>query len=53
LLGAVALACAVAVARPHEVVVYVRAHEVFVLGATAIAATALVLATGLTLVLRR
>lgn len=53
LLGAVALACAVAVARPHEVVVYVRAHEVFVVGATAIGAMALVLATGLMLVLRR
>ena len=53
LLGAVALVCVVALARPHEVVVYARAHEAFVLGATAIGAMALVLATGLMLVLRR
>ena len=53
LLGALALACAVVIARPHQVVVYVRAHEVFVVGATAIGAMALVLATGLMLVLRR
>ena len=53
LLGAVALAVAVAVARPHEVVAYARAHEAFVVGATAIGAMALVLATGLILVLRR
>jgi membrane-associated phospholipid phosphatase len=53
LLGALALACAVAVARPHEVVVYARAHEAFVVGATAIGVMALVLATGLMLVLRR
>jgi hypothetical protein len=53
LVGAVALVCVLALARPHEVVVYARAHEVFVLGATAIGALALVLATGLMLVLRR
>jgi membrane-associated phospholipid phosphatase len=53
LLGAVALACAVAVVRPHQVVVYAGAHEAFMLGATAIGATALALATGLTLALRR
>jgi len=53
LLGALALACAVAVARPHEVVVYARAHEVFMVGALAIGALALALATGLVLALRR
>jgi membrane-associated phospholipid phosphatase len=53
LLGAVALACAVAVARPQEVVLYARAHEAFVVGATAIGALALLLAIGLMLVLRR
>lgn len=53
LLGAVTLACAIAIARPQEVVAYARAHEAFVIGATAIGATALVLATGLMLVLRR
>ena len=52
-LGAVALACAVAVARPHEVFLYARAHEAFVVGATAIGAMALALATGLMLALRR
>jgi membrane-associated phospholipid phosphatase len=53
LLGAVGLAVAVAVARPQQVVVYARAHEAFVVGATAIGALALLLATGLMLVLRR
>jgi membrane-associated phospholipid phosphatase len=52
LLGAVALACVAAIVRPHEVV-YARAHESFLVGATAIGAMALVLATGLILVLRR
>jgi membrane-associated phospholipid phosphatase len=53
LLGALALACAVALARPQQVVDYARAHEAFVVGATAIGATALALATGLMLALRR
>jgi hypothetical protein len=52
-LAAVALACAVAVARPREVFLYAKAHETFVVGATAIAAMALALATGLILALRR
>ncbi len=53
LLGAVALACVLAIDRPQGVVAYARAHEAFVVGAIAIGATALVLATGLMLVLRR
>jgi membrane-associated phospholipid phosphatase len=53
LLGAVALAVTVVVARPQEVVAYAHAHEAFVVGATAIGALALILDTGLMLVLRR
>jgi membrane-associated phospholipid phosphatase len=52
-LGAVALVCGLAIARPHAVVVYVQAHEAFVVGATAIGAMSLALATGLMLALRR
>lgn len=52
-LGAVALTCALALAHPPEVVAYARVHEAFVVGASAIGATALVLATGLMLALRR
>jgi membrane-associated phospholipid phosphatase len=53
LLGAIALVCAVAIARPQGVLAYAQAHQVFVVGATAIGALALALATGLMLVLRR
>ena len=52
-LGAIALTCALALARPPEVVAYARVHEAFLVGASAIGATALVLATGLMLALRR
>ncbi len=40
-------------ARPHAVLDYARAHEVFVIGAAAIAALGVTLASGLTLMLRR
>jgi len=53
LLGAVALAALVAVARPHEVVSYAQAHTAFVVGASAIAALGLILVTGVMLALRR
>jgi membrane-associated phospholipid phosphatase len=53
LLGAVALALVVVIARPQEVAAYARSHETFVVGATAIAALALALATGLMLALRK
>jgi hypothetical protein len=50
---AVVLAGLVVVLRPHEVVAYVRDHEAFVLGAGGIGAVGLLLASGLTLMLRR
>jgi membrane-associated phospholipid phosphatase len=53
LLGAVLLAGLVVLARPSEVVAYARLHESFVLGAVAIGATGLALATGLLLALRK
>ncbi len=53
MLAAVVLAVVVAVARPHEVVGYVRAHELFVIGAPLIAVIALALATGVMLAVRR
>lgn len=53
LLGAVGLAALVAIARPEEVVNYARSHETFVVGATAIGALGLALATGLMLALRK
>src|SRR5437763_11305273 len=53
LLGAVVLAGVVAIARPHPVVSYARAHEAFTVGAAAIGVFALLLATGLMLTLRR
>jgi membrane-associated phospholipid phosphatase len=53
LLGAIGLGVLVAIARPEAVSSYVRAHETFVIGATAIATTALALATGIMLALRR
>jgi membrane-associated phospholipid phosphatase len=40
-------------ARPHAVLDYARAHETFVIGAAAIAAVVLTLASGLMLMLRR
>jgi membrane-associated phospholipid phosphatase len=40
-------------ARPAPVLAYARAHEVFVLGAAAIGAVGLILASGVTLMLRR
>jgi membrane-associated phospholipid phosphatase len=40
-------------ARPHAVLDYARAHETFVIGAAAIAALGLTLASGLMLMLRR
>ncbi len=53
LLAAVMLALLVVIARPHEVVSYARLHEAFVIGAGAIGALALTLATGVMLALRR
>ena len=51
------LACVLAglilLARPHEVVSYVRTHEAFVIGAGGIGALGTLLASGLTLMLRR
>ena len=40
-------------ARPHAVLDYARAHETFVIGAAAIAALGVTLASGLMLMLRR
>jgi membrane-associated phospholipid phosphatase len=51
--GALVLAAVVAIARPAAVVSYVRGHEAFVVGALAIGALAVVLATGLVLTLGR
>ena len=53
LAGAVALCGLVALARPHAVIVYVRAHEAFIVGASAIAALSLLLATAVMLNMRR
>jgi membrane-associated phospholipid phosphatase len=47
------LAALIAVLRPHEVVTYVRGHEAFVIGAGGIGALGMLLASGLTLMLRR
>jgi membrane-associated phospholipid phosphatase len=43
----------IVLARPHEVLSYVREHETFVIGAGGIGALGTVLASGLTLMLRR
>jgi membrane-associated phospholipid phosphatase len=55
--GLLALAALLAgllvLARPHPVVAYARAHEAFVVGAAGIGALGLMLASGLTLMLRR
>jgi len=53
LLAALAVAAMVLIARPHQVVSYARVHETFVVGAAAIGALALALATGVMLALRR
>jgi hypothetical protein len=53
LLAAVVLTVFVLIARPHQVVAYARLHEAFVVGAVAIGALALTLATGVMLTLRR
>jgi membrane-associated phospholipid phosphatase len=52
LAGVAGLAGIVALARPHQVVSYARAHEAFIAGAAAIALLGLALATGLMLALR-
>jgi membrane-associated phospholipid phosphatase len=51
--GAVGLGLLIALARPHAVLAFVRAHEWFVLGASAIGLIAVALATGLMLAVRR
>jgi membrane-associated phospholipid phosphatase len=53
LLGTAGVAGLVALARPHQVLSYARAHEAFMVGATAIGLLGLGLATGLMLALRR
>ena len=53
LLVALGLVVLAVIARPHDVVAYARAHEAFVLGASAIGALGLALATGVMLTLRR
>lgn len=53
LLGAIALAALVVLARPQAVVNYAESHTAFVVGACAIAAVGLVLATCVMLALRR
>jgi membrane-associated phospholipid phosphatase len=52
-LGGVTFAGLIVLARPHAVAAYARTHEAFMLGATAIAALGLALATGVMLALRR
>jgi membrane-associated phospholipid phosphatase len=52
-LFALGLAVLVVVSRPGEVVAYARVHEAFVLGAVAIGALGLAVATGVMLTLRR
>ena len=53
LVGALGLVALVAIARPHEVVSWTRAHTAFMVGAAAIGALSLTLATGIMLALRR
>lgn len=43
----------IALARPHQVISYARGHEAFVVGATGIGVLSLMLASGLSLMLRR
>lgn len=52
-LAALGLAVLVAIARPGEVVAYARLHEAFLIGAAAIGALGLAVATGVMLTLRR
>jgi membrane-associated phospholipid phosphatase len=52
-LGALAVAAVVTVARPHAVVGYAAAHEIALVGAAGIAALSLACASALNLVLRR
>jgi membrane-associated phospholipid phosphatase len=47
------LAGLIVVARPHEVLTYLRGHETFVIGAGTIGVLGMLLASGLTLMLRR
>jgi membrane-associated phospholipid phosphatase len=53
LLAGAVLVGLILLARPHAVLDYARAHETFVIGAAAIAAVGLTLASGLMLMLRR
>ncbi len=53
LAGSLLLVGLVMLARPHQVIAYAHAHGAFMVGAAAIAALGLSLATGLMLVLRR
>jgi membrane-associated phospholipid phosphatase len=50
---ALVLVALIVVLRPHEVLSYARGHEAFVIGAGAIGAVSALLASGLTLMLRR
>jgi membrane-associated phospholipid phosphatase len=52
-LAAAMLACLVLAIRPHEVVDYAQAHKTFVIGAAAIGALGIALATGIMLAVRR
>ncbi len=51
--GALALVGLIALARPHQVISYVRGHEAFTLGAAAIGGLAMMLAGAITLTTRR
>jgi hypothetical protein len=51
--GAAGLGILIALARPHAVLAFARAHEWFILGASAIGLIAVALATGLMLAVRR
>ncbi|HWK16939.1 MAG TPA: phosphatase PAP2 family protein [Solirubrobacteraceae bacterium] len=53
LVGALALVVLAAIAGPHEVVAWTRVHTAFMVGAAAIGALSLTLATGIMLALRR
>ncbi len=53
LLVAAALGALVAIARPHQVVAYAATHHAFIVGAGAIGASAIVIATGVMLAVRR
>jgi membrane-associated phospholipid phosphatase len=53
LLGGLVLVALVAIARPHQVVAYAAAHRAFMVGAGAIAAAAVTIATGVMLAVRR